>query len=133
MALVGYARVSSVGQSLDVQLDKLGHCDKVFQEKKVARRANARDSTTAWNKTTEAALARHGVGATPKDLIVVHTYGCPTCRPPAHTENTQENPGIPWPSPPCHPLDTSWTSTMCPPCSEVSSFSRPLGAHHSLL
>ena len=34
MALVGYARVSSVGQSLDVQLDKLGHCDKVYQEKK---------------------------------------------------------------------------------------------------
>ena len=34
MALVGYARVSSVGQSLDVQLDKLRHCDKVFQEKK---------------------------------------------------------------------------------------------------
>ena len=34
LALVGYARVSSVGQSLDVQLDKLRHCDKVFQEKK---------------------------------------------------------------------------------------------------
>jgi len=34
MALIGYARVSSVGQSLDIQLDKLGHCDKVFQEKK---------------------------------------------------------------------------------------------------
>ena len=34
MAIVGYARVSSVGQSLDVQLDKLGHCDKIFQEKK---------------------------------------------------------------------------------------------------
>jgi DNA invertase Pin-like site-specific DNA recombinase len=33
MALVGYARVSSVGQSLDVQLDKLKQCDKVFQEK----------------------------------------------------------------------------------------------------
>ena len=33
MAIVGYARVSSVGQSLDVQLDKLEHCDKVFQEK----------------------------------------------------------------------------------------------------
>ena len=32
--LVGYARVSSVGQSLEVQLDKLRHCDKVFQEKK---------------------------------------------------------------------------------------------------
>ncbi len=34
MALVGYARVSSVGQSLDVQLDKLKHCDKIFQERK---------------------------------------------------------------------------------------------------
>lgn len=34
MALVGYARVSSVGQSLDVQLDKLKHCDKIFQEKR---------------------------------------------------------------------------------------------------
>ena len=34
MALIGYARVSSVGQSLDVQLTKLKHCDKVFREKK---------------------------------------------------------------------------------------------------
>lgn len=34
MALVGYARVSSVGQSLDVQIDKLKHCDKIFKEKK---------------------------------------------------------------------------------------------------
>jgi DNA invertase Pin-like site-specific DNA recombinase len=29
---VGYARISSVGQSLAVQLDKLAHCDKLFQE-----------------------------------------------------------------------------------------------------
>lgn len=34
MATVGYARVSSVGQSLDVQLDKLKDCDKLFKEKK---------------------------------------------------------------------------------------------------
>jgi len=34
MALVGYARVSSVGQSLEVQLDFLKSCDKVFKEKK---------------------------------------------------------------------------------------------------
>jgi DNA invertase Pin-like site-specific DNA recombinase len=33
MALVGYARVSSVGQTLAVQLDKLQQCDKLFQEK----------------------------------------------------------------------------------------------------
>ena len=34
MALVGYARVISIGQSLDVQLDKLSHCDKIFTEQK---------------------------------------------------------------------------------------------------
>ena len=33
MAQVGYARVSSVGQSLDVQMEKLAGCDKVYQEK----------------------------------------------------------------------------------------------------
>ena len=36
MALIGYARVSLVGQSLDVQLDKLKSCQKIFQEKKSA-------------------------------------------------------------------------------------------------
>ncbi|HIE28733.1 TPA: recombinase family protein [Candidatus Poribacteria bacterium] len=34
MTLVGYARVSSVGQSLHVQLSKLKHCDKIFMEKR---------------------------------------------------------------------------------------------------
>ena len=34
MALVGYARVSSVGQSLAVQLEKLSRGQKLFQEKK---------------------------------------------------------------------------------------------------
>lgn len=34
MAIVGYARVSSVGQSLDIQLEKLKCCDKIFSEKK---------------------------------------------------------------------------------------------------
>lgn len=33
MALVGYARVSSVGQSLDVQLAKLKHCDRIYEER----------------------------------------------------------------------------------------------------
>lgn len=35
MSTVGYARVSSVGQSLDIQLDKLTKysCDKIFSEK----------------------------------------------------------------------------------------------------
>jgi DNA invertase Pin-like site-specific DNA recombinase len=34
MAHIGYARVSSVGQSLDVQRDKLNGCDKLFEEKR---------------------------------------------------------------------------------------------------
>ncbi|CAG0906034.1 unnamed protein product [Cyprideis torosa] len=34
MAHVGYARVSSIGQSLEVQLDKLKDCSKIFEEKK---------------------------------------------------------------------------------------------------
>lgn len=34
MAKVGYARVSSVGQSLDIQREKLGECDKLFEEKR---------------------------------------------------------------------------------------------------
>lgn len=33
---VGYARVSSIGQSLEVQLEKLEFCEKVFSEKKSA-------------------------------------------------------------------------------------------------
>ncbi len=33
MAKVGYARVSSVGQSLEIQLSKLKNCDKIFEEK----------------------------------------------------------------------------------------------------
>ena len=33
MALIGYARVSSLGQSLDTQLGRLEHCEKIFQEK----------------------------------------------------------------------------------------------------
>lgn len=34
MAKVGYARVSSIGQSLDIQREKLSDCDKLFEEKR---------------------------------------------------------------------------------------------------
>lgn len=47
--VVGYARVSSYGQSLDVQLDKLKGCDKVFQEKISGRT----DNRSEWKKCLE--------------------------------------------------------------------------------
>ena len=34
MTKVGYARVSSLGQDLTVQFEKLSGCDKVFKEKR---------------------------------------------------------------------------------------------------
>lgn len=37
MSRIGYARVSSYGQSLEVQREKLEDCDRVFQEKQSAR------------------------------------------------------------------------------------------------
>ena len=38
MAIIGYARVSSIGQKLDVQLEKLQTqgCEKIYQEKESA-------------------------------------------------------------------------------------------------
>jgi len=43
MALISYARVSSFGQSLDVQLEKLKHCDRVFKEKQSGRSIDKRE------------------------------------------------------------------------------------------
>jgi DNA invertase Pin-like site-specific DNA recombinase len=34
MTCVGYARVSSTGQELDVQIGKLAMCERVFKEKR---------------------------------------------------------------------------------------------------
>ncbi len=50
MALVGYARVSSVGQSLDVQQDKLKHCDKIYEEKKSGATAPGGLRDRAWRR-----------------------------------------------------------------------------------
>jgi len=43
MSRIGYARVSSYGQSLDVQREKLKDCDRIFQEKQSARSTDKRD------------------------------------------------------------------------------------------
>lgn len=49
MEIVGYARVSSAGQSLDVQLDKLDRagCTKVYKEKRSGRQAETRPELQA--------------------------------------------------------------------------------------
>ena len=41
MAIVGYVRVSTIGQNLDVQLEKLREygCEEIFEEKRAGRRA----------------------------------------------------------------------------------------------
>jgi hypothetical protein len=81
MALVGYARVSSVGQSLEVPLDKLKHCDKIYQEKKAARRASGLDSKPAWN-TSEKAIhwwSRAWIGwrgQPPSSTFLIDEKGC---------------------------------------------------------
>ena len=45
MAYVGYARVSSSGQSLEVQLARLAACDRIFEEKKTGTHANRAELT----------------------------------------------------------------------------------------
>lgn len=46
MALIGYARVSSIGQSLESQLNRLQHCEKIYQEKETGT-SNQRPQLTA--------------------------------------------------------------------------------------
>ena len=43
MATVGYARVSTTGQSLEVQREMLSECDKVFEEKKSGLDGNRKE------------------------------------------------------------------------------------------
>ena len=50
---VGYARVSSVGQSLEVQLEKLKHCLKIFQDKKSGTTTNRPALTECMNYVRE--------------------------------------------------------------------------------
>ena len=49
MALIGYARVSSVGQSLAVQHDRLQHCDKIFEEKQSGTMGKRPRLTACWS------------------------------------------------------------------------------------
>ena len=74
MALIGYARVSSVGQSLDIQLEKLEFCDKVFQEKKAEHRINDLDCKSVWN------MSEKGIRLLLRDWIDWHAQPCTYAR-----------------------------------------------------
>ena len=51
MPRVGYARVSSTGQSLEVQLEKLNQatCDRIYQEKRSGRTADRLEFQSCMN------------------------------------------------------------------------------------
>lgn len=55
MPRVGYARVSSTGQSLEVQLDKLSQaeCDRIYQEKRSGRTADRPEFQACMNYLRE--------------------------------------------------------------------------------
>lgn len=56
---IGYVRVSSSGQELDVQLDRLADCDRIFSEK--ASAASAKNRTELQNALDKFQL-NHGAG-----------------------------------------------------------------------
>ena len=43
MAIVGYARVSTVGQKLDAQIEALASCDKIFMEKESGAKSERKE------------------------------------------------------------------------------------------
>ena len=49
MAILGYARASTIGQNLDVQLEKLREygCEEIFEEKRSGRRSRIACGTSA--------------------------------------------------------------------------------------
>lgn len=55
MPRIGYARVSSAGQSLEVQLEKLGQaqCDRIYQEKRSGRTAERPEFQACMNYLRE--------------------------------------------------------------------------------
>lgn len=55
MPRIGYARVSSTGQSLEVQLEKLtqAKCDRIYQEKRSGRTAERSEFQSCMNYLRE--------------------------------------------------------------------------------
>ena len=51
MPRIGYARVSSTGQSLEIQIDKLeqGKCDRIYQEKRSGKTADRPEFQSCMN------------------------------------------------------------------------------------
>ena len=75
MTLVGYAQVSSVGQRLDVQLNKLKHCDKIFQGKN-----GASGKRTQLKACLEYVREGNALVVTRLDRLARSTSSMPDCR-----------------------------------------------------
>jgi DNA invertase Pin-like site-specific DNA recombinase len=58
MAIVGYARVSTTGQSLDTQLEALSGCEKVFREKISGAKDDRPELQQCWSSSGKATLYR---------------------------------------------------------------------------
>jgi len=78
MATVGYARVSSTGQELYVQIDKLAECERVFKEKQSAVDADRPELKRCLNYIREAILlwSPRSIVSLVQRLIFIALFPC---------------------------------------------------------
>jgi len=92
MAKVGYARVSSVGQSLDVQREKLDSCDKLFEEK----RSGTTDARPQLKECLNYVRDGDQLIVTRIDRLARPAVCCSTCLVPSDSSKPKSVPSARW-------------------------------------